>query len=129
MNWLDFSIDMSEKSVKYYKKILRGQLAFVGFNLGVFVYDVWDAIHNISMPGAFGIGAMLVSSLWTIAFACETYGDIRYEKQRIKFLKEMQDNNLNEGEKEQYKNAAENYERVSAQLREKINNLNKGETP
>jgi hypothetical protein len=111
-----FSMESCERNIKFYKKMLKGQVLWVMFNLAITCFDwsVLDAPHT-KLTGI-GFGAMIITSIWSIMFLIETWSEWSNEKLRLKFLTELHDAQLASGERQQYKNAREHYESVLTQI-------------
>lgn len=115
------STDSCESSIKFTKKLFKGQAAWVSFNILILCFDWHDFISSPSRLSSFAFGAMMITALWSIVFLLETYGELKGEKLRLKHLTEFNDTNMASMERKQYIQAKEHYEQL-ANLNLRTNN-------
>jgi hypothetical protein len=109
---LEFSKRCHEDSLKFTRKILHGQMFWVLFNIALLVFDWSTFVNSPSHLTAFSFGAMCVTALWSFIWMLHTWDDVRKEKLHLKYLTELEDNNLASAERQQFLNAKKEYERL-----------------
>lgn len=109
-NGTDVLINSCEITLKFNKKLVRGYFLWVIFNISLLLFD-WQTFNSSpSHMTACAFGAMTVTALWSLFFLLEYWNEYRDNKQRLRFLKELQDRHMASDELQQYKNSNMHYE-------------------
>lgn len=110
MNWLEDRKKSLEWSIKFTRKALIAQLSVQAFNLAGVVWNGYWLYKDSNFGSAFGLGAFISNSLWTLCFCAKYVGEIKDEKRELSFLNELElKEKLNE-DREYYKKAKKDYD-------------------
>ncbi len=118
---VDISVESCERNIKFDRKYVRGQAAWVVFNFSILIFDWHTFMTSPSNFSSFGFGAMAITTLWSTMFFLESWRELRDEKLRLKFLTELKDTHFSSMERQQYVEVKNHYERLIEQLKEKNN--------
>lgn len=117
----NISIEHCEWSLKFNKKIVRGQMLWVSFNVALLLFDWQNFNMNPSSLTAWGFGAMAITVLWSSVFLLECWSDLRRDRQKLNHLTKLRDEQIASSEREQYLQMKNHYERLIHRLKEKQN--------
>lgn len=118
---LNMSVESCEWSLKFNKKMVRGQMLWVSFNVALLLFDWQNFNMNPSSLTAWGFGAMAVTVLWSSIFLLECWSDLRRDRQKLNHLTKLRDGQMASMEREHYLQVKNHYERLIHQLKEKQN--------
>lgn len=116
---IEFSMKSHENTVKFTRKMVTGQMIWVGFNISLVCFDWFNFINSPSKLSAFSFGAMAVTALWSFIFLLQVLSEFKTEKHHLKFLTELRNTQMMSDERQQYLNAKKTYEQMIIQLKEK----------
>lgn len=122
---LEFSTRCHEDSMKFTRKALNSQMLWVAFNISLVVFDWNTFINSPSHLTAFSFGAMSITALWSFVWMLMAWGELRDDKNRLKYLNELKEQQLASGERQQYMMAKQQYEQMIENLKEKKNDQGK----
>lgn len=117
MNWMDFSLEMSRESISMSQKAVRITWSMLILNVCIAIFDaacLYRDGGNIFMAAC--LGAMIGNILWTLIIVVAYKSSLNCERSRLKRLKEMSDDDIAKGARDQYNSAKEAYERLSEEL-------------
>jgi hypothetical protein len=117
----NISIGHCEWNLKFNKKIVRGQMLWVSFNVALLLFDWQNFNMNPSSLTAWGFGAMAITVLWSSVFLLECWSDLRRDRQKLNHLTKLRDEQMASSEREQYLQMKNHYERLIHRLKEKQN--------
>jgi hypothetical protein len=114
-----FSKDNCERDIKFYRKMFKGQILWVMFNLSVTFFNGYALMHPPSAWSGSAFGAMAVTSIWSLMFLLESWEDLRSSKLKYNFFTELHDVQMASTERKHYEIARKNYEELTISLKEK----------
>lgn len=117
----DFYKTNCEIDIKFYRKMFRSQFLWVMFNLSVTCFDASSLLITPTVWTGAAFGAMAITTIWTLVFLFEAWGDLRNSKLKYKFLTELHDIQMASNERKHYEMARKNYEELIENLKGKQN--------
>lgn len=106
------SIDNCERNIKFNRKWVRYQLLWLLFIVCLTCFDGQTLMSNHSIFGAINFGMILVTFLWSLVFFLESWNELKNEKRKLRFLTELHETQMASGERKEYLNLKNYYERL-----------------
>ncbi len=124
MDYLTFSIEISEIKINNIKKALRAQRGILYLNITLAIFQSWvmyheNGPHSWILAGC--IGAFIANILWGLTHVLDYRWDLRAKRLQQERLKQMREDNNIKGAVRQFYTSSDEYNKMMAYLGSKIN--------
>ncbi len=120
MDWIERRKNHLQWSIKFTRKALLSQFGLLLFNIAGISWSIYWYRHVTATNLFFGmsIGVFSSNALWTLGFIFKFLGEIKEEKNELKYIREIELRDALDNDRKMYQESKTQYENMCRQYKE-----------